>query len=324
MNSAILGIDIAKGAFEAALIGSGKSKHKSFANTPSGFAALDSWLAAQGIASVHACLEATGRYGEALAYHLHQAGHTVSVVNPAQIKGFAKSELLRTKTDKVDASLIARFCQAIRPEPWIPPAPAMRQLQALVRRMDALARMRQQEANRLETSQEFPMVKDSIKEHLSFLEREIKNTRKLIKKHIERNPDLKAQSDLLRSIPGIGETTASLLLAEIVCVERYSTPRQLVAHAGLAPGQHVSGSSVHRKTRLCKVGNSRFRKGLYFPSIVAQRYNPLVKTFCNRLLAAGKTKMQVICAAMRKLLHLAFGVLKSKKPFDPSYATFSS
>jgi len=324
MNSAILGIDIAKRTFEAALIGSGKIKHRSFANTPSGFATLDTWLAAQGATCVHVCMEATGRYGEALAYHLHRSGHTVSVVNPAQIKGFAQSELLRTKTDKVDASLIARFYQAMRPEPWNPPAPAMRHLQALVRRLDALMAMRQQEANRLDTSQEFLMVKDSIKEHLSFLDREIKNTKKLIKNHVDGNPDLKAQFHLLHSIPGIGQTTAALLLGEILCVEKYHTARQLVAHAGLAPAQHVSGSSVHRKSRLCKVGNSRLRKALYFPSIVAKRYNPVVKAFCDRLLAAGKTKMQVICAAMRKLLHLAFGVLKSNKPFDPSCTAFSS
>jgi len=139
MNIPALGIDIAKLKFNVCLINSdGKLKHKVFANTEAGFQQLKAWLAKQKAARVQACLEATGTYGEALALFLHQAGHTVSVINPAAIKAFAGAQLSRTKTDKVDAELIARFCFTQHPPVWTPSAPEIRALQALVRRLEAL------------------------------------------------------------------------------------------------------------------------------------------------------------------------------------------
>jgi len=245
-------------------------------------------------------------------------------VNPARIKGFAQGELNRTKNDKVDASLIARFCQAMKPKPWRLPSPEIRDLQALVRRLDALVAMRNQEANRLDISHNSPRLEASINKLISFLDKEIKATKELIKNHIVRHPDLKAQRDLLLSIPGIGEATSAVLLGELCYIKTYNNARQLVAYAGLAPKQHLSGSTVQRISRVSKTSNAQVRKALYFPAIVVQRYNPCIKEFCQRLPLAGKNKMQVICAAMRKLLHLAFGVLKSNKPFDPSYAAISS
>ena len=142
MSLPILGIDIAKLKFNLCLINTnGKLNHKVLPNTSTGFEQLHLWLTKQGVERVHACLEATGSYGEALARSLHEAGHTVSVINPAAIKAFAGSRLSRTKTDRVDAELIARFCLAQAPPAWTPQLPEVRELQALVRRLESLDRI---------------------------------------------------------------------------------------------------------------------------------------------------------------------------------------
>ncbi len=316
----ILGIDIAKLKFNVCLINtSGKLKHKVFGNTADGFQQLAAWLIKQGAQRTHACMEDTGAYGEALALHLHTAGHTVSVVNPAAIKAFAGSRLSRTKTDKVDAELIARFCVALQPLAWTPPAPEVRQLQALVRRLEALVEMRTAESNRLEAIISVDVVKTSVEEHVAYLDQQIEQTQALIRTHINHHPRLKQQSALLDSLPGIGETTAALLLAEIVDVTQFASARQVAAYAGLVPRERRSGSSVRGRTRLSKIGNARLRKALYFPAITALRCSPFFKAWAEGLRGRGKCKMSVIGAAMRKLIHLAYGVLKTGKPFDPEW-----
>jgi len=167
-----LGIDIAKLKFNVCLLNSlGKLKHKVFPNTAVGFQQLDVWLTKHDTPSVHACMEATGAYGEALALHLHQAGHRVSVINPAAVKAFAGSRLSRTKTDRVDAELTARFCVAQQPLAWTPPAPEVRELQALVRRLEALTEMRVAEQNRLEAIIAVEAVRSSVEQHIAYLDR---------------------------------------------------------------------------------------------------------------------------------------------------------
>ena len=182
-----LGIDIAKLKFNVCLINSkDKLKHKVFPNSPDGFTQLVAWLAKQNVERVHACMEATGTYGEALAYHLHAAGQRVSVINPAAVKAFAASRLSRTKTDKADAELIARFCQAQQPPQWTPPAPEVRELQALVRRLESLVEMRVAEENRLEAGSAVEAVRASVEAHVAYLNTEIKCTETLIRNHIDR------------------------------------------------------------------------------------------------------------------------------------------
>lgn len=321
MTEPALGIDIAKLKFDVCLMNAeGKLKHKVFPNTAAGFAQLVAWLTKQRVERVHACMEATGTYGEALAYHLHAAGQMVSVVNPAAIKAFAGSRLSRTKTDKVDAELIARFCHAQQPPAWTPPAAEVRELQGLVRRLEALIEMRVAEENRREAGTAVAAVRSSVAAHIAYLCDEIKGTKKLIRDHINTHPTLKQQSQLLDSIPGIGETTAALLLAEIVDVTQYHSARQVAAYAGLVPRERRSGSSVRGRTRLSKIGNARLRRALYFPAITALRCSPCFQAWAKALRERGKCKMSVIGAAMRKLIHLAYGVLKTGQPFDPEWA----
>lgn len=315
-----LGIDISKAKFDVALLrDNGKLRHKVFPNTEAGFQQLLDWLSKHKIQSVHACMEATGTYGEALAMYLYQAGHRVSVVNPAIIKAFASTEMSRTKTDKTDATLIARYCHMHRPPAWSPPPPEISELQSLLRRLESLLDMRQQETNRLEAGINASSVKKSVTDHIAYLDDQIAHTQSLIKDHIDQNPLLRQQRDLLSSIPGIGELTAAKLLAEIIDIKQYSSARQVAAFAGLVPRHHQSGTSIRGKPRLCKVGAGRLRKAMYFPAIVATQHNPVIKAMSQRLRERGKCPMQIIGAAMRKLIHIAYGVLKSGKPFDPHY-----
>lgn len=315
----ILGIDVSRKKFDAALLSSnGKIKNKVFPNSPEGFDRLIEWLEKQGAGRVHACLESTGVYGEELALALASAGHKVSVVNPARIKGFGQSELSRTKTDKADAALIARFCQALTPEEWTPPPPPVQSLRELARRLEALGGMLQQERNRLDSARS-EEVKRSIQAVIAHIEEEMDQIRSAIRGEIDRNPDLRGKRDLLTSIPGVGETTSAILLAEFDSIERFGSARQMAAFAGLVPRLYLSGSSVRGKTRLSKTGSSRIRKALYMPALVAKKHNPLIAAFCERLQLAGKSPMAIIGAAMRKLIHIIYGVLKSGKPFDPAY-----
>jgi transposase len=321
MTEPALGIDIAKLKFNVCLINtSGKLKHKVFPNTATGFEQLLDWLSKQGVNRVHACLEATGTYGEALSLFLYQAAHQVSVVNPAAIKAFAGSRLSRTKTDRVDAELIARFCLSQAPSLWTPPPAEVRELQALVRRLESLSEMRVMEENRLSSGITVDSVRESVEELLDHLEEQIKRTEKLVREHIDRHPTLKRQSQLLDSIPGIAHSTAAALLAEITDITQYRSARQVAAYAGLVPRERQSGSSVRGRTRLSKIGNARLRRALYFPAITALRCSPFFQAWAEGLRQRGKSKMSVICAVMRKLVHVAYGVLKSGKEFDPQWA----
>jgi transposase len=317
-----LGIDVAKVKFNVCLLpANGKLKHKVFANNQAGFQQLLAWLRQQQVERVHVCLEATGTYGEALALYLHEHGQLVSVVNPAAIKAFAASCLSRTKTDRVDAELIARFCLAQQPPAWEPPAAEVRELQALVRRLATLIEMRVAEENRLAAGLTVVAVKTSVEETIAHLQAQIKRTEKLIRQHLDQHRGLRQQRDLLTSIPGIAETTAALLLAELPHLKQYRSARQVAALAGLVPRERQSGSSVKGRVRLSKIGNARLRKALYFPAITALRCSPFFQQWANGLRARGKCKLSVIGAVMRKLLHLAYGVLKTARPFDPEWAS---
>jgi transposase len=176
MSESILGVDSAKRKFDAALLINDKLKHKVFKNNQEGFTELSSWLEKQGVGHIHVCMEASSTYGDELAAYMHDAGHTVSIINPARIKGFAQSELMRTKNDTVDAGLIARFCLAMHPEPWTPVPPGMRRLQSLVRRIDTLISMRTQEMNRIDVSHE--SIGSSLMNHIAYLDKEIGSLRK--------------------------------------------------------------------------------------------------------------------------------------------------
>lgn len=317
----VLGIDISKKKMDVLLILNGKPLKKTFDNNAKGQRMLDAWMESLRVEKeVHVCLEATGPYSEPVAEFLYEKGYRVSMVNPRTVHEFGNAQLRRNKTDSADARLIADYCVAMEPENWHPQPPEMKMLQALTRRVEVLEQMSHSEKNRLsELSGSSPkQVKPSLERMIENLDKEIAEVRKLIKEHIDNNPDLKQQHDLLLSIPGIGEKTAPVLLGEVK-FDAFESARSVAAYAGLTPRKDQSGSSLNI-TRLSKVGSSRLRKALYFPAITALRHNAVIKDFASRLESNGKRPMQIICAAMRKLLHIAFGVIKHQKPFDSNLA----
>lgn len=317
--TAILGIDISKAKFDAVLLQHDKQRHKVFPNTPDGFEKLKAWLTKHNICELHACMEVTGTYGEALALYLYNAGYQVSVVNPARIKAFGMSQLTRNKTDKVDAQIIALFCQTLVPDVWSPPPTEIRELQALVRRLDALMQMHQQEVTRLQSGEYPEAIVASIESTMKHLDEQIKTLKIAIEKHISLHPDLQQQQNLIASIPGIGTLTAAKILAEIPQLKQFTSARQAAAFAGLTPKQRVSGSSVHGRTHISKMGSARVRKALYMPAVASLKWNPLTQELYQRLQQRGKHAMAAMGAVMRKLLHLIYGVLKSGKPFSLDY-----
>lgn len=314
MTSVILGIDISKTTFDVALLDNNKTKTKKFNNDLQGFDKLKQWLLTSQIDSAHACMEATGCYGEKLAQYLYNNNFKVSVVNPARIKGFAASKLSRVKTDKADCQLIAQFCQVMRPDFWQPTAVHIRELQQWVNRLDALIAQRNQETNRLENMSD--IVKANIQTHIDFLDKQIKEVEQTIGNHIKQHEDLNDKNKLLKSIPGVGDKTIAVVLAFLSNIENFDSVKQVVAFVGLNPKARQSGSSVCGVSRISKTGDSDLRKAFYMPAVVSIRFNPIIKDFNERLSSAGKPKMVIIIAAMRKLLHIIYGVLKNKTLFN--------
>jgi len=319
---AFLGIDVAKDTLALALLGPKSPRKTSVANTPAGYLRLVHWLASQHITDVTVCLEATGTYSDDVAQALHDAHYRVFLVNPARIAAYAKSQLARNKTDAADAVLIARFAQAEAAtlNVWIPPDPALRELRALVRHLDALQLQRQAEHNRQAAGGHPAAVAQALTAHLAFLDKQIAEVVRQISDHLDGHPELRKQHELLQSIVGIGSITASRILAEAGDLTRFRDARAVAAYAGLTPRQYSSGTSVQRRTRLSKIGNASLRRALFFPAIVAKQHNPVLQAFCARLAARGLAPKAIVGAAMRKLLQLAYGVLSSGRPFDAALA----
>ena len=310
----ILGIDIAKHKFDVALILNSKYKNKVFDNNQAGFIALTDWLAQHQINHIHACMEATGIYWEALATYLADAQHQVSVVNPAQIAAYAKSVLQRGKTDVQDARLIARYCERERPALWQPAPANQRELLQLVRQLQHLNQSYQAEHNRLNTST--GVVHASIAETLDFLKAQIKQLTAKINQHIDQDPSLKQNCALLDSIPGVGDKTAPWLLAYLGTGQRFGRGKQAAAFAGLTPRPWQSGSSIHDKSRISKTGHSDLRRALFMPALATYGRKKAFVAFVARLKASGKTPKEIVVALMRKIITIAQAVLRSQTPFN--------
>ena len=319
-----IGIDVSKRKLDCTILHGSKLKSKVVGNDTVGFALLDAWLRERGadIQHTHLCLEATGPYSEQAALALVNAGWIVSVVNPARIKGFAQSELVRNKTDRADAALLARFCAAMHPSVWIPPSPAYRHLRTLVERLQALKDMHQQEANRLEAHQASgeTNIIPHVESHITWLDTQIIALQKEINDHIGGHPELKQDAELIASIPGLGDITVAKVLAYAGDVRRFANGKALASFIGVTPRQRESGSSVKGRTMLSRTGHAALRKALYMPGMVALRHNPVLQVFGARMKVNGLAPKAVVGAAMRKLVHLIYGVIKSGRPFDAKIA----
>ena len=315
----IVGIDIAKDKFDVCLLNeASKAQQGTFANSKQGINQLHQWLKKHGAKQAQVCMEATGIYGDLVAETLHSRKYEVSVVNPARIKAYAQSQMRRNKTDALDAALIADFCRTQQPTLWTPPPPEWKELRVLMRHLDDLKQEKQRASNRLDVQDSAQAVIQHLQEQVRLLEEQIQHTLRLIHDHIDRYPELKRQRDLLDSIPGSGDLTASYLIAELGDISRFQDVGEVVAFVGLNPCQHQSGKrkATHGISRM---GRAALRAALYMPAVVAKRCNPRLEAWANQLSQRGLTGKQLIVALMRKLIHLAYGILKSGRAFDPHF-----
>ena len=314
----ILGIDLAKRSFDATLLRSdGSQHHRSFANSPDGFAQLDAWLRERGVERLQACMEATNVYWEDLALWLYQHDCIVSVVNPARIKGYAQATLQRNKTDKLDSAIIASFAAKHQPDAWQPMTAEQQQLRALTRHRDDLMQTKLQQTNRLRDTKD-PFVRASLEALVKVITNQIREIERQIRVHTAAQEQIKANLALLTSIVGIGALTASKMMAECGELRRYSSARAVAADMGVTASTYESGTSVRRRAKMSKMGNAVMRAALYMPALTAMRRCPACQAFVERLRRRGKPSKVIIGAVMRKLVHAMYGVLKHQQPYDPA------
>jgi transposase len=313
----VLGIDVGKQQLHTVLLQGERAARKAVDNTLTGHRQLLAWLKNRKVRELHVCLEATGAYGEAVAEALHDAGYCVSIVNPMQIKAFGRSTMVRTKTDLVDATIIAQFCRSQAPPAWTPPPQEVRDLRALLRRRETLSGMMTAEKNRLEASSSAP-VRRSITVVLKGLRREMAALEKEIEDRLNADPGMRGTVDRLDEIPGVGALSAMKILAETNDFTVCDTPRELVAYAGLNPRQYQSGS-IKRRGGISKIGNAALRKALFYCALSAKNHSAYFRPFVDRLKAAGKPPKVIITALMRKILILAHTLVLTGKRFDPAY-----
>lgn len=324
----LIGIDVSKAKLDCCWIRdleNSKFKTKVWPNDASGHKQLLAWASKNlGVdaAQITFVMEATGVYHEALAYHLHEAGAQVVVMNPAQVHDYAKSLAVRTKNDRKDSVVLARFGLTQPWRAWQPEPPHVRELRVLLARLSAVEKDLQREHNRLEKAQigvSSEQVQHSIKLVIEALEKEKRRLERLLDEHINRYPQLKKDSALLESIPGVGRVLSRLMLS-VYHSRTFDKARQMAAYLGLVPIDHTSGSSVRARPRLSKTGNAFIRAKLYMPAVTSVRYNPHAKSLYERLVANGKSKMSALGAVMRKLVHICFGVLKHQQAYSPLMA----
>jgi transposase len=310
----ILGIDVAKAKFDVCLILGQGQKQTAFPNTPAGLEQLQSWLQTHRVQNLHVGIEATGSYWMSLAHDLYRRGATVFLLNPAYAKAHAQAQGRRSKTDRVDARLIADYVAKHECEAWAPLPAELEELRELMRlyadvTAAAASMAQRREGLRTALAQQLQLqVTESLR---NFAKKILQSART----HARQNPSLEQPVRCLESIKGVGPVTALILAAEL---PRGRAARSVAAWAGVTPRQFESGETVHKRPKLCKQGSDYVRRSLYWPAITALRFNPAMQAFAHRLQKAGLNQMQIIGAAMHKLLRWAVGVIDSQKPFDPS------
>jgi transposase len=307
-----VGVDISKGYFDLHMLPEGKDDR--FENNTEGIRQCTRTLREARAKLI--VMEATGGYEVALATELHLAGLAVAVVNPRQIRDFARAVGQIAKTDKIDARIIARFASTVEPPAREVLEAKARQLKALLARREQLVGMHVAESNRLEHAHEKPILR-SIQALLKTLERQIAQVEAQIAEHISQDPQLQRKADIVDSAPGIASTTAFMLVTQLPELGLLNR-RRIAALVGVAPINRDSGT--FKGKRMTGGGRRRIRTALYMPTLAAIRHNPVIRQFYNRLLAKGKTKMTAVIAAMRKLLTILNTLVSKNQCWNPNIA----
>ena len=300
------GVDVAKDRLDVVLRPSGE--YLRAANDERGIRGLALRLSGEGIAL--AVVEATGGLERPLVASLVAAGLPVAVVNPRQVRDFAKAVGRLAKTDRIDAAVLARFAEAVRPEPRPLSEERTAELSALVGRRRQLLAMVTAEGNRLTRAPK--ALRRGLKAHLKWLRKEVERTEAEVDRIVGEDVVLREKDELLRSVPGVGPTLSTTLLAELPELE-YLDRKRLAALVGVAPMNRDSGTL--RGLRTVWGGRAAVRTTLYMAALVATRFNPAIRAFYERLCARGKPKKVALTACMRKLLTILAAVLRNRTPW---------
>ena len=317
----VVGIDIAARSFDLVSRRHGSSSRaRRFAQTAQGHA--------QAIQHLHQLqperivLEATGVYYLDLAVALHEAGLPVCVINPKSFRRFAELTLTASKTDALDAALLAEYAERLAPRRWTPPPAEARQLQQIGRHLNRLVPTRTQAKNRLHALRAQAATPTLLIEDeqagIAQLDQRIAHLEQAALALIDAHAALARPLAHLQAAPGIGRTSAVALLAELCALPAHLKAAQVSRHAGLDVRLSQSGTSVHRPGRLSKAGNAYLRSALYMPAMAAVTHDPYARAFYQTLCRRGKKKIQALCAVMRKYLTGLWACLQTDTPFDPA------
>jgi transposase len=302
-----VGIDVSKDRLDMDCWPAGQAL--SVSNDPKGRAKAAGWLARLQPRLV--VLESTGRLEVPMALELDERGIPYRIVNPRQIRDFARSLGKLAKTDKIDARVLSRWAESMKPEPKALPDAARRELQALVARRAQLIETRIAEQNRLQGETVTP-VRQSLKETLAWLERQIAKLDRELDRTIKGNPEFAALSDIVQSVPGVGPHTAQMIAANLPELGTLNR-KQIAALVGVAPLNRDSGK-LHGK-RFCWGGRGNVRRALYMAALVASRFNPVIRAMYLRLKAKGKPAKVALVACMRRLLAVINAMVRDKTPW---------
>lgn len=316
-----VGVDVSKATLDLQFSTQSQRRfRRRIANTIAGFEEAEAFFVQQGASRVHLCMEATSTYADAAAAFFARRGHVVSIIKPNLLVAFRKTEAVRSKTDALDAMLLARFCEQKRPRAWIEPSLAMRTLQTLLARYDDLEQMIQQERNRLENGRLDEVIREGIMAHMEWMRQQQRAIKERAIAHVKEQQELTEPFWWICSITGIGELSAMRALGLVETLHRFKSARQLAAFVGVTPRERQSGTSVNGKPVMSREGVPAARKWLYMCALVAKRHDPDMRQWAQELEARGKTAKQILVAVMRKLLHIIYGVLTSKQPYDRTKA----
>jgi transposase len=314
------GIDVSAKTLTVAIQRVGKPiEQNSFTNNQIGHRALIVWLL-KAKSPVRVSLEATGIYSLDLAFALKAAdGIEVAVINPKVANRFAQT-IRRSKTDAADAEVLAEYARRMPFTAWAAPSPGSMRLRSIVRHVESLSVQSAQNQNRLHAangSASTPgCIVQDLKRSVASLERRILKLRREAITLVRQDDLLRKRFDLLLSIPGIAQVSATQLLAELSTLPSDLTVREWVAHSGLDPSHEISGSSVRKASRISRAGNRHLRRALYMPALVASRCDPHAKAFFEGLLARKKARLQALIAVARKLLHAIFGIFRNGLKYE--------
>ncbi len=317
-DAAFVGIDVSKQTLDCALLIEAQVQHRcEFSNDPSGQAALLEWLRSTQPALVVA--EATGGYETLMAATLGTAGVPIAVVNPRQVRDFARALGVLAKTDRIDAQVLARFAQRIQPQVRPVKAEALAELEALLVRRRQLVDMFSAEQHRHRMAR--GRIARQIANHMSWLERQIDAADDDLNGMVEHSPLMQRQLDVMVSIPGVGKLTAISMLALLPELGTLNE-KQISALVGVCPFNRDSGTI--RGRRMIWGGRSRVRTALYMAALSATRFNPVIRAFYQRLLSAGKAKKLALVACMHKLLLILNAMLKTNSMWRDSHSATSN